>query len=113
MRTSVFVRAQVCSHNSEPVYGHVGLCTCKCVLEHVRDSLYASGCLCAQEGVFACASFYVCILMLIKLYLTHILSQSLSVCHLVDGQPIDEMTKTMQPLQWKRRQNLKEKVTKI
>ena len=78
--TSVFVHAQVCLRNGEPVYAHVGLCTCKCVFEHVRDSLHAWGCLCAHEGVFACASLYVCILMHIKLYLTHILSQSLSVC---------------------------------
>ena len=31
----------------------------------------------------------------------------------VHGQPIDEVTKTMPPLQWKRQQNLMEQVTKI
>ena len=50
--------------------------------------------------------------MHVKLHLTHILSQSLyQFAGLVHGQPMDEMTKTMQPLQW--RQNLKDKVTKM
>ena len=40
-RTSVFVRAQVCLGNGKPVYVHVDLCMCKCVFEHVRNSLHA------------------------------------------------------------------------
>ena len=102
VHAQAFIHARACLFAHERVYARASVVMC------------ARACFCAHEGVFACAYSYVCILMHKKLHLTHILSQSLyQFAGLVQRQPIDEMTKTMQPLQWKRRQNLKKKVTKI
>ena len=105
----MFVHAQACLYMRDRVYLHMSVFmhvqAWLCVLEHVFARMKVS----LHAHLHMCA--YLCIE---KLHLTHILSQSFyQFAGLVHGQLTEEMTKTMQPLQWKTRQNLKEKVIKI